>query len=61
MLTLKVLAVIAFAGGVLTEVAGAHPGGLGFVGNAGAVVALVLWVLSGPARAPRAEQERRIR
>jgi hypothetical protein len=60
MVTLKVLAVVSLAGGVLTEVAGAHPGGWGFIANAGAVLALVFWVLSWPARQPRAEQERRM-
>jgi hypothetical protein len=59
MIALKVMAVAALAGGVLTEVAGVHPGGWGFIGNAGAVLALVLWVLSWSARQPRAEEKRR--
>ncbi len=42
---LQVFAGVALAAGVAIEAAGWHPGGWGFAGNAGAVVALVLWVL----------------
>lgn len=47
MKAVRVLAVVAFAAGVAVEASGAHPGGWGFASNAGMVLAIVLWVLSG--------------
>ena len=44
-LVLQAAAGMALAAGIAIEVAGWHPGGWGFAGNGGAVVALVLWVL----------------
>ena len=52
-LVLKVLSALAFAAGIGIEVAGWHPGGWGFAGNAGAVVAMVLWVLGVSTRPSR--------
>lgn len=46
MIALKVLGTLALLGGILLEVAGNHPGGYGFVSNAGVVVAVVLWALA---------------
>ena len=59
MVALKVAAIVTVAGGILTEAIGIHPGGWGFVSNAGAVVALVLWVVSSFGRRTCTEQERR--
>jgi drug/metabolite transporter (DMT)-like permease len=46
MTALKTLAALALLAGVLLEVFGRHPGGYGFAGNAGAVLAVVFWALS---------------
>jgi hypothetical protein len=54
-IVLKVLAALAFVLGIAVEVAGQHPGGLGFAGNAGAIAAVVLWALSAAPRRHREE------
>jgi hypothetical protein len=58
---LKVLGTLALLGGIAIEVAGNHPGGYGFVANAGAVVAVVLWALAvfAAERAPGRQREGR--
>jgi hypothetical protein len=43
MIALKALGTLALLGGIAIEAAGRHPGGYGFIANAGAVVAVVLW------------------
>lgn len=55
---LQALAGLALAAGVGIEVAGWHPGGWGFAGNAGAVAALVLWVLGVCMRQSRSRDQK---
>jgi hypothetical protein len=53
MLALKIMAALALCASVGTELYGLHPGGWGFLSNAGVVLAVVLWVLAGPAQQRR--------
>ena len=56
-LALKAMSALALAAGIGIEVAGWHPGGWGFAGNAGAVVAMVLWVLGVFTRPSRSRDQ----
>jgi len=57
MIALKAFAILAFLAGIGLEVGGSHPGGWGFAGNAGAVLAVVLWALSSFSHRAQKEEE----
>lgn len=59
MVALKITATGILLVAILTEALGAHPGGWGFVSNAGVVLAVVLWVVSSFGRVTCIEEKRR--